>query len=231
MVAAVCYNDPMERLKVDLHTHTEASFDCRTTPRDFIAAAVAAGLGAVAVTDHGTIDGARRVRDLGPPFAVIAGQEILTREGEIVGLFLTESVPRRLPAEDAIARVRDQGGLVMLPHPFCPLAIDRVKGKARARIAPLVDVVEVTNARNHLPSYDARAEAWAAGQPVARAANSDAHTAEELGRAYQLVRPFEGPRDFLDALRGAELRLERRTSVVRSLALQVVGLVRTRRFR
>jgi predicted metal-dependent phosphoesterase TrpH len=119
----------------------------------------------------------------------------------------------------------------MLPHPFCPLAIDRVRGAARERIAPLIDIVEVINARNHRAAYDAKAEAWAAGRPVARAANSDAHAAREIGRAHQRIRPFDGPRDFLAALGDGERVLERRTSVAWSLAVQFVGLVRTRRIR
>ena len=219
----------MVPLKVDLHTHTRFSFDSWISPRRYVERAAAAGMGATAVTDHDTIEGALRVRDLDPPFRLIVGEEILTREGEIIGLFLREAVPGRLPVEETCDRVHAQGGLVMVSHPFCRTALDRLSAEGRERILGRLDIVEVINARNPSAASDREADRWARAIDAAPAANSDAHTPRELGRAYQFARPFDGPRDFLVALRDGAPRLERRTFIGLSLLAALHGLIRTGR--
>ena len=221
----------MERIKVDLHTHTRVSFDAWTSPRAYVERAAAAGMGAMAVTDHGTIEGALRVRDLDPPFQVIVGEEVVTRQGEIVGLFLDGPVPPGRSVEETCDHVHARGGLVMVSHPFAATAIDRLNAAGRERIVGRVDLVETLNARNPSAASDRKAAGWARAIGAVPAANSDAHTPRELGRAYQLVRPFDGPQDFLAALRDGSLVLERRTFLGLSILVAFAGAIRSGRIR
>jgi len=155
----------------------------------------------VAVTDHNTIRGALAVKEIAP-FTVIVGAEVRSSEGEIIGLFLSEEVPAGLSATETIERIRTQGGLVSLPHP-----LDRFRGgvgaDGLARLAPLVDIVEVMNARTTLGRDNDEAARLAAEHGLAGVAVSDAHSPWELGRAYVEAPSFEGPQEFLEALRWA----------------------------
>ena len=219
----------MTRIKVDLHTHTNASFDSWLTPERYARRAVALGFGAMAITDHGTIDGALRVRDLDPPFQVIVAQEIFSTAGEIIGLFLELPIPGGLSPRAVCEEIRAQGGLVHIPHPFGCFALERLKPDALTSLLDLIDSVEVLNARNTFPSDDRDAEAFADRHGFVKAAGSDSHLRRDMGRAYQYVRPFDGPRDFLDALREGERVLERRTFLGLSLGPQLYGLGRLAR--
>src|SRR3990170_5798826 len=114
----------MTRAFIDLHCHTSASFDCLARPADVVKAAAARGLTHLVVTDHDRIDGALAARDLAPDgLTVLVGEEIRTRDGDLIAVFLTEAVPSGMSASDTIAAVREQGGLVGIPHPF-----DRFRG-------------------------------------------------------------------------------------------------------
>ena len=197
MSAAPGDAEPLQR--IDLHTHTYFSPDGITSPRRFVEACRRKGLTCVAVTDHNTIRGALAVKEIAP-FPVIAGAEIRSREGEIIGLFLSEEVPAGLSATETIERIRAQGGLVSLPHP-----LDRFRGgvgaERLAQLAPLVDIVEVMNARTTLGRDNDEAARLAAEHGLAGVAVSDAHSPWELGRAYVEAPHFEGPQEFLEALR------------------------------
>src|SRR3990172_9384006 len=148
---------------------------------------------------HNTIRGALAVQAIAP-FTVIVGEEIRSREGEIIGLFLREEVPAGLTAEETIARIRAQSGLVSLPHP-----LDRYRGgvgaDGLARLAPLVDIVEVMNARTTVGRDNDEAARLAAEHGLAGVAVSDAHSPWELGRAYVEPPDLRGPQEFLEALR------------------------------
>ena len=199
MSAAPGDAEPLQR--IDLHTHTYYSPDGITSPKRFVEACRRKGLTCVAVTDHNTIRGALAVKEIAP-FPVIAGAEIRSREGEIIGLFLSEEVPAGLSATETIERIRAQGGLVSLPHP-----LDRFRGgvgaERLAQLAPLVDIVEVMNARTTLGRDNDEAARLAAEHGLAGVAVSDAHSPWELGRAYVEAPHFEGPQEFLEALRWA----------------------------
>jgi predicted metal-dependent phosphoesterase TrpH len=194
-------------LRLDLHTHTYYSPDALTSPGKFVMACLQRGINCVAITDHNTIAGARLMERL-CPFPVIIGEEIKTDAGDIVGLFLREEVPPGLPLEEAVARVKAQGGLVMVPHPF-----DRFRNslgeEGLRRILPAVDVIETFNARNMTPGADEQARHFAALQGIPGVAVSDAHSPGELGRACIELPPFDGPQGFLEALAEARL-VERR---------------------
>src|SRR5258708_40374255 len=111
-------SDAPKKIKLDMHTHCEYSPDSRTPVAVQALAIKAAGLDVVCATDHNTIEGALRLRELADGFRVIIGEEVSSRDGEIIGLFLEKAIPRDLSAEETIARIHDQGGLVSVPHPY-----------------------------------------------------------------------------------------------------------------
>lgn len=186
-------------IKADLHSHTRFSPDSILSPEEYVRRYVARGFGCVAVTDHNTLDGALAVRAMAP-FTVIAGEEIRSADGEILGFFLQEAVPPGLSALETVRAIKAQGGLVALPHPF-----DRfrrpVRAEALPEILPQVDIVEVFNARTTLQRDNQRARAFAQQHGLAMSAASDAHTPWEVGTVWVEMPQFDGPQSFLAALR------------------------------
>lgn len=187
-------------LNVDLHCHTRASRDARTTPRDLVERAAEAGLDRVAVTDHGEIEGALRARSLDPG-RIIVGEEIRCRDRtEVIGLFLEERIPPGLALEETVARIRDQGGLVYLPHPY---AYVWRPGRHARRGLSWADAVEVMNARAFLPIWNGRAARAARRHGLPACGGSDAHFPVELGRAFTRMPDFRDAASFRAALAGA----------------------------
>ncbi len=184
-----------------MHTHCEYSPDSRTPVAVQALAIKAAGLDVVCATDHNTIDGALRLRDLADGFRVIVGEEISTRDGEIIGLFLEKSIPRDLSAEDTIARIHEQGGLVSVPHPYSHNRIYRIRREALERVWPTIDAIEVFNAREAVAGDNRRALAFAEAHDIPGAVGSDAHRAWEIGRAYLECPNFTGRDDFIASLK------------------------------
>ena len=188
-------------LKADFHIHTKYSMDCDTPVKDIVKRCMETGINCIAISDHGNIDGALEVRELAP-FRVIIAEEIMTPHGEIMGLFLEEGIPSGLSVEDTIARIREQNGLVLIPHPFDrfrPSAIDtRVLKDLVARHQ--VDVLEVFNSRDPLRRSSTKARAFAHKHGIPGSAGSDAHTAPGIGNAYVEMPEFNGRDDFLEAL-------------------------------
>lgn len=187
-------------LKADLHLHTCASPDSLITPDMLVERAVALGINCLAVTEHNTTEGAIAVQRIAP-FKVIAAEEVKTAEGEIIGLFLNETIPAGLSAEETVERIKGQGGLVCLPHPFDRLRREPLRPAARERIRSSIDVVEVLNARVTFKSDNERARRFAEELGAAMSAGSDAHTLNEVGRAYVEMPDFESPAQFLESLR------------------------------
>ena len=177
---------------IDLHCHTSASFDSLASPRSVVAAAARHGLTHLAITDHDRIDGALAARDLAPDgLTVLVGEEIRTRDGDLIAVFLTAVVPSGMSASDTIAAVREQGGLVGIPHPFDRFRGSLAKGetpRTLERLAASVDWVESWNARLMVGDGNARAAELALAAGVPGVAVSDAHTALEVGVAYTAVR-------------------------------------------
>ncbi len=177
----------MTRAFIDLHCHTSASFDCLSRPADVVKAAAKRGLTHLIVTDHDRIDGALAARDAAPAgLTVIIGEEIKTSDGDLLGAYLTSAVPPGLSAVDSIAAIREQGGLVGIPHPF-----DRFRGSLSktARLdalAPLVDWVETHNARL-VGSGNEQAGAFSLEHGLPGVASSDAHSLLEVAVAYTAV--------------------------------------------
>jgi predicted metal-dependent phosphoesterase TrpH len=172
---------------VDLHCHTSASFDSLASPRAVVAAAARRGLTHLAITDHDRIEGALEARDAAPSgLTVLVGEEIRTRDGDLIAVFLTHAIPPGLSAAETIAAIREQGGLVGIPHPFDRFRGSLSKGELPGNIEALaatVDWVETWNARLMLGDGNARAAELARAAAVPGVAVSDAHTTLEVGVA------------------------------------------------
>ena len=186
-------------MKVDMHVHTCYSKDATLSLETIMETCRRRGLDGVAITDHNTIAGALALKEIAP-FLIIVGEEIETTKGEILGLFLEEEIPRGLTPKEAMARIKEQGGLVGVPHP-----LDRLRRSAMGRVALLdildeLDFLEGFNSRITFPSDNRKAQALAQARGLPITAGSDAHTAYELGRAYVEMPPFNGPEDFLESL-------------------------------
>jgi predicted metal-dependent phosphoesterase TrpH len=206
----------MTRAFIDLHCHTSASFDCLARPNDVVRAAAARGLTHLVVTDHDRIDGALAARAAAPAgLTVIVGEEIKTTDGDLIAAYLERAVPPGMSAADTVAAIRDQGGLVGIPHPF-----DRLRGSLRTgtRMSALVqdiDWVEVHNARL-VGSGNERAAALAREHGLAGVAVSDAHSVLEVGVAYTALDGDPStPAGLLAALPSAEIVPGRASYVVR----------------
>jgi len=180
--------DPLPFINVDFHTHTSASKDSQTSPEKIIAAARRRGLDRLVITDHNSIQGAQVAQRLAPDL-VIMGEEIETQAGELLASFVTEEIPRGLPVKETIRLLRQQGAFISVSHPF-----DRSRsGFALAdldEIAPLVDAIEVFNARCVLAQTNYLAQKYARAHHLAGTAGSDGHIAWEVGRTYLKVPLF-----------------------------------------
>ena len=196
-------------IKVDMHCHTRLSADSLNDPRRLVHAAHAKGLGALCVTDHNGLANSLALSlmpDL--PIKVIASEEVKSNQGEIIGYFLSELVPKGLTPEETARRIKDQGGLVGIPHPFDTMrSASRLQTPALERLVQqgLVDIIEVFNARSVRQEDNDRALAFAREHDLAMSAGSDAHTLVEIGRAYVEVTPFDTPGQFLSALRACNV--------------------------
>jgi predicted metal-dependent phosphoesterase TrpH len=206
------------RAFIDLHCHTAASFDSLADPRAVVRAAAARGLTHLAITDHDRIDAALAVADSAPAeLTVIVGEEIKTADGDLVALFLREVVPPGLSAQETIAAVREQGGLVGVPHPFDRRAFGAGSGAALESIAGQIDWVEAYNARVLGGSANEKAALFALENGLPGVAASDAHTVMEVGVAYNVVHGDPGtPEGLLAALADVDMITGRATYYVRA---------------
>ena len=193
------------RIRIDMHLHTKASFDCLSDPLRVIEAANARGVQRIAITDHNRLGLALEMAERFPE-TVIPGEEVKTAEGiDVIGLYLQEEIPKGTPARDVCRIVHEQGGIVYLPHPYA-----RGKGgsgRYAEELAPLVDVVEVFNARLHPGRLNEPGEELAARWAKARGAGSDAHTVGEVAGGFvEVVDHPNEPAALLAALKGARIR-------------------------
>ncbi len=188
-----------------MHSHTRLSKDSLNDPRKLVETAAERGLGALCVTDHNGLANSLALSRMGDlPIKVIASEEVKTNEGEIIGYFLTEVVPKGLSPEETVRRIKGQGGLVCVPHPFDTLrAASKLKNEALYRLvdAGMVDILEVLNARALKPEDNEQALKYAREHGLAMSAGSDAHTLREVGRAFVEMPDFDGPQGFLASLR------------------------------
>ncbi len=203
-------------MKVDLHVHTCHSPDSLARPEELVYWMARRGLGAMAITDHNAIQGARETAALAPG-AIIIGEEIRTSRGEIIGLFLEEFIPPRLSPRETIERIHQQGGLVYIPHPTDRVRGSTIEPEALLAVLPQVDLIEGYNARVISGLVNRRATALAHEHGLPLGAGSDAHRAADVGLAYVEMQPFRDAHGFLLAL--AESRIQgRRTGLLGRLS-------------
>jgi predicted metal-dependent phosphoesterase TrpH len=213
----------------DLHMHTDHSHDCAVPVAELLDYAEGQGLGAIAITDHNVFTGAEEAVELsrGRSLTVIPGEEIKTEKGEVIGLFLEETIERGLPMADTIAAIREQGGVVYLPHPF-----DRLHTIPDAptlhRHLPEIDVFEVYNARLLFEGFNDEALRFARKYNLTMGAGSDAHVLQGVGTGLVRMRAFENAAEFLISLRSAEI-VRRPKSLVYLQGLKWVAQSRARR--
>jgi len=191
-------------LKADLHIHTEYSMDCNASLEEIIDRCLELGINCVAIADHGTAEGALKMQTIAP-FPVIVAEEILTPQGEIMGMFLKETIPSRLSIEQAISRVKAQDGLVCIPHPFDTFRRSALNAKTAEKIVEQIDIVEVFNSRAFFLRDSTQAQIFAQKYGIPGSAGSDAHTLGEIGNAYVEMPEFNGRDDFLQALAGGKI--------------------------
>jgi dephospho-CoA kinase len=169
-------------IRVDLHLHTHASWDCLSDPEALLARAAERGVTRLAFTDHNTLDAALEWSRRHPD-RIIPGEEVKTAEGiDVIGLYLHEEIPKGTPAREVVERVREQGGITYLPHPYA--AGKGGGGRYAEELAPFMDVVEVFNGRLHPGRLNQPAVDLARRYHRLRGAGSDAHTVGEVAGAY-----------------------------------------------
>lgn len=187
----------------DLHIHTQFSKDSLMEPNLILKTAVKRGINCIAITDHNEIDGAYRVKSISKNYniCVIIGEEIKTSEGEIIGYFLQKKIPQGLSPEETVMKIKKQGALVAIPHPFDRLRKSRLKTSALLRILPYVDIIEAFNGRTHYPDDNKRALTFARKNKKLKSAGSDSHTSLEIGSTFVTIPPFVSKDNFKESLR------------------------------
>jgi len=213
-------------IDVDLHMHTDHSYDCATPVEVLLATAREQGFGAIAVTDHNEISGALEAAAQAEQAGVkvIVAEEVKTAgQGEVIGLFIKEKIPRGLTLRETVAEIRRQGGLVYVPHPF-----DRMHSvpdyEHLLTIIDEVDAIEVFNPRVAIGAFNEEAGRFAAKYRIPAGAGSDSHVPQGLGSVRIRMRDFDGPQEFMQSLREAEI-LTRPSSL---LYVQALKFLQTR---
>ncbi len=195
-------------IEVDLHMHTDHSPDCATPVEVLLETARDRGLGAIAITDHNEVSGALEARRIAAEIGgikVIVAEEVKTAEqGEVIGLFLEQKIPKGMTMAETIAAIRAQGGLVYVPHPF-----DRFHSvpdyEHLLDVVEEVDILEVFNPRVALTAFNEEAERFARKYRIVPGAGSDSHVAQGLGSVRVRIHDFDGPAEFLEAMRDADI--------------------------
>ena len=195
-------------IEVDLHMHTDHSTDCATPVDVLLRTARDRGLGAIAITDHNEVSGALEARrvaaETGGPKVIVAEEVKTAGQGEVIGLFIEEKIPKGMTMAETIAAIREQGGLVYVPHPF-----DRFHSvpdyEHLMEIVEEIDILEVFNPRVAVTSFNQEAERFAGKYRIVPGAGSDSHVAQGLGSVRVRIHDFDGPAEFLEAMRDADI--------------------------
>ena len=192
-----------EMWQVELHSHTLWSKDCVVNFDAIIRLCEQRNIDRIAITDHNLAQGALAMQKLAPDL-VIVGEEIMTDRGEILGYFMQESIPAGLTPDETIKRLREQGAVISVSHPFDRLRKGAWHEADLLRIIDKVDAIEIFNARCMYADDNVKALQFAEKHALTGTVGSDAHSRIEYGRALAQMQPFEGASDFLMALRAAQ---------------------------
>lgn len=195
-------------IRVELHCHTYHSIDSLMLPGEILEKINHNGIDRIAITDHNSIDGALEMATLAPD-RVIVGEEVKTTEGELLGYFVKEEVPRGLPPEDAIRALRDQGAFISVAHPFDRERASHWDEERLLELLPLIDAIEVFNSRILFSDANKLAEAFATQHGTLRTAGSDAHTVREIGRSSITCPDFQDADSMREALQQGEIQAKR----------------------
>lgn len=194
-------------MNVDLHIHTKYSGHSLLKIEDIAKTAKKRGLDAVAITDHDEVKGGL---ELSKTFPTIIAEEISCNEGDLIGLFLTERIEKG-PVLEAMDKIRAQGGLVMIPHPFDTM---RREALMKEELCSKGDVIEVFNSRVMKSEDNIRAAAFSKQMGIPAVVGSDAHTLLEIGRSWMEIASCESPKAFMDSLKDAKVHASRSPFIV-----------------
>lgn len=193
------------RVKLDLHVHTTHSFDSAIDPTALREICRERGLDGVAITDHDSLHGSLEFASELPDLLILPGSEIRSAEGEIIGLFLSEEVPPGLTAPETIRRIHEQGGVVVIPHPFDIVKLKRMRARRLEELKEDIDAMEGLNGKPRWWFANRSALRFAQEHQLPVTAGSDAHKAAHVGLLYTEMEEFTSPEGFLASLRGASV--------------------------
>lgn len=193
------------RIRLDLHVHSLYSFDSRIEPEGIREICTERGLAGVAVTDHDSLEGGLSFSARLPDLIIIPGEEIRSSEGEIIGLFLHEEIRPGLPADETMDLIHEQGGIVVVPHPFDYVKLKRLSGRRLYELRERIDAIEALNGKPRYWGANKRASSFAhkLGLPVT--AGSDAHKIDHVGLVCVEMDRFGNPEEFLTSLKAASI--------------------------
>ncbi len=197
------------KIKLDLHIHTTYSFDSNIDPEGLSKVCHERGLDGVAITDHDSLQGGLAFACELSDLIVIPGSEIRSAEGEIIGLFLSEEVPPGLPAPETMRLIHEQGGLVVIPHPFDIVKLKRMRARRLEELLDEIDAIEALNGKPRWWWANASAQRFADSHGVPVTAGSDAHKAGHVGLLYTEMDAFSGPTEFMTSLAEATVHGKR----------------------
>jgi hypothetical protein len=200
-------------LKADFHIHTKYSMDCRNELEDIVKRCQKLGLNCIAIADHDAVEGGLELQKIAP-FKVIVAEEVQTYNGEVMGMFLKKRIASGIPLQQAIAAIKEQGGLVNIPHPFDPMRGLRLNADEFNKLAPQIDMIEVFNARVPTTQTNTKAENFAREHNLPGTAGSDSHSIAEMGSVAVAMNDFTTPAEFLAALRTATIEGKRASPFV-----------------
>jgi len=203
------------KIKADFHIHSNFSADSNSDIYEIAKVATEKKISKIAITDHNEIAGALRLKEKFPKL-VITGEEILSQEGEVIGLFINKKIKPYLSLEKTIHEIKNQGGLVYVPHPFD--SFRRGLGKHMRKIIKQIDIIEVFNGKIFLDHKNKKALEFAERNNLAKTAGSDAHTLNEISSVYVKMKDFSNQKELLENLKNAEIHKKRQKlgSVVQS---------------
>jgi predicted metal-dependent phosphoesterase TrpH len=197
------------KIKLDLHIHTIHSFDSTIEPEGLREVCLERGLAGVAVTDHDSLEGGMAFAAELPDLMIIAGEEIRSREGEIIGLFLEKEIPPGLSAPETMQRIHEQGGVVVIPHPFDYVKLKRMRSRRLQELLAEIDAIEAINGKPRYWGANKHAMRFAERWGIAKTGGSDAHSLGQVGLVYTEMEEFTDAPGFISALREAVLHGKR----------------------
>jgi predicted metal-dependent phosphoesterase TrpH len=197
------------KVKLDLHIHTIHSFDSTIEPEGLREACLRRGLAGVAVVDHDSLEGGIAFAAELPGLMIIPGEEIRSKEGEIIGLFLEEEIPPGLSAPQTMQRIHEQGGVVIIPHPFDYVKLKRMNSRRLQELLEEIDAIEAINGKPRYWGANKHAGRFADRWGIPMTGGSDAHSLDQVGLVYVEMEEFTDAPGFISALREATLHGKR----------------------